>query len=62
VKRIGEDFRHPDQTSLDVPDEEQLHGTKQQGAKADHQPDLADVLDKGAAIGMRRINPEQRRT
>jgi hypothetical protein len=61
VKRIGEDFRHPHQTRTDVPDEKQLQGAKQQGAKADDQPDLADMLDESAAIGMRGINPKQRR-
>src|SRR5271163_643006 len=58
VKRIGQDFRQPDQAGLDVPDEEELHGAEQQSSKADNQPDLADVLDEDGAIGVRRKNPE----
>jgi hypothetical protein len=59
VKWIGQDLRHPDQAGPDVPDEEELHGAEQETAKADNQPDLADVLDEGSAIGVIRKNPEQ---
>jgi hypothetical protein len=62
VKRIGQDFRHPDQAGPHIPDEEQLHGAEQQGAKADDQPDLTDVLDEGGTIAVPWKNPEQRRT
>jgi hypothetical protein len=61
VKGISQDFRHPDQAGPDIPDEEQLHGAKQQPAEADNQPDLPDVLYEGGTIGVRRKNPEQRR-
>src|SRR5207245_7065486 len=37
---IGEDLGHPDQTGLDVADEEQVDGAEQQTADADRQPDF----------------------
>jgi len=59
VKGISQDFRHPDQASSDIPDEEQLHGAEQQRAKADNQPDLPDMLYESGTIGVRRKNAEQ---
>jgi len=61
VKGISQDFCHPDQAGHHIPDKEQLDGAKQQGTKADDQPDLPDVLDEGCAISVRRKNSEQRR-
>jgi hypothetical protein len=62
VKWIGQDFRHPHQAGLHVPDEEQLHGAEQESAKADNQPDLADMLDEDRSIGIGWKNPEKGRT
>ena len=45
VERIGEYFCHPYQAGADIANEKQLHGTEQQAAKADAQPDLTNVLD-----------------
>jgi hypothetical protein len=59
MKGIGQDFGHPNQPRLHVPDEKQLNGPEQQGAKTDHQPDLPDVLNEGGMIRVCRENPEE---
>jgi hypothetical protein len=45
VERIGEYFCHPYQAGADIANEKQLHGTEQQAAETDAQPDLTNVLD-----------------
>ena len=62
VERIGQNFGHPDQARLHVADEEQLNSPEQQGAKTDHQPNLANMLNEGGMIRMSRENPKERGT
>src|ERR1700733_3051292 len=45
---VGEDLGHPDQAGLDIADEEQMDGAKQQPADADREPDLGDLAHEGA--------------
>jgi len=68
VERVGQDLRRPYQAGLNVLQEEQLHGTKQQRADADEEPDLAHMAHESCAAGVCReyskkgwVQPQQQR-
>src|ERR1700752_1833933 len=50
VKWIGEDFGRPYQASLDVFDQEQLHGPEQDAGDAEREPDHRYVTDKASFV------------
>src|SRR6267142_506257 len=58
---VGEDLRHPDQTGLDVTDEEQVDGAEQQPAGSDHEPDLGHLAHEVRRRGPGREQAEQGR-
>ena len=44
VKRVGQDFGHPHQASLNIVDEEQVAGTKQQSRSTQVKPSVAHSM------------------
>jgi len=54
VERIGEDFGRPNQPGLHVFQEKQLHGAKDQCARADEQPEFTHVTQELHAVARRR--------
>ncbi len=52
---IGQNLRRPDEAGLDIPDDEQLDGSRQQAANAERQPYLAGLPDE---VGHRVIGLE----
>src|SRR4249920_3999365 len=61
AERVGQDFRHPDKTRLDVTDEEQMDGAEQQPADAYREPYLGDVAHEIGRRGPGGENSEQGR-
>jgi len=61
AERVGQNLGHPDQTGLDVADEEQVNRPEQQSADPDRQPDLGDLPHEIGRRGPGREEAEQGR-
>ena len=59
VERVGQDLDRPNQSGLQIPNEEQLNGSQNYPSNPDKQPAHSDLMDKPEALSHGLIIPKK---